>query len=199
MEEAVEAERHWDSAFPNLRRTVGRISMYDPADLETLSTINTTREKLGLQRRQPPTSTLIASVLGSETVPESLTCVLASDDSIVDWVTCMSRARERAKAACERNGGILYESGVKTILKDDTRVTTLILENGQKISAAGAQVVLAVGPWLAGVLHASGISPPPSGRTPIATCIFAYTVRLSDEQADSFRTKPMVSHQGKGS
>ena len=110
----------------------------------------------------------------------------------------MSEARERAKQACTNSGGTFYEGELTTIVKDGPHITALILEDGEKIDAIGAQVVLVVGPWLAQVLAASDITPPPNERTPIATGLFSYAVQLNEEQVELFRNKPMVSHSGKG-
>ncbi len=200
MTEAVETQRQWNNSnsFSKLQRSIGRVVIYEQDDLAALQNINKAREGLGLQRRQPGDSTLIGDAFGTTMAPESLTYVSASDDSIVDWETCMSDARERARKACTNSGGTFYESGVAIIVKDGARITALILENGERIEAVTAQIVLAVGPWLAQVLAASGITLPPSGRTPTATGLFSYAVQLKDEQAEFFRNKPMVSHNGKG-
>jgi L-2-hydroxyglutarate oxidase LhgO len=198
MTEAIEAQKQWNSnSFSKFQSSIGRIVIYEQNDRATLQKINEAREELGLQRRQPGDGTLMRDAFGTM-APESLTYVLASDDRIVDWETCMSDARERAKKACTESGGTFYESGVATIVKDGARITALILENGERIEAGSAQVVLAVGPWLAQVLAASGITLPPNGRTPVATGLFSYAVQLNDEQTEFFRNKPIVSHSGKG-
>ncbi|KAK3906019.1 FAD dependent oxidoreductase [Staphylotrichum tortipilum] len=199
MTEAVRAQEQWKgNNFSTLQRSIGRIVIYEQDDLATLEKINNARDELGLQRRQRGDSTLMQEF---ETImaPKSLTYILAPDDSIVDWETCMSDARGRAKKACTDSGGTFYESGGATIVKDGARVTALMLENGERIEAGSAQVVLAVGPWFAQMLAASDITLPPNGRTPVATGLFSYAVQLNDEQAAFFRDRPMVSHSGKGS
>ncbi len=199
MTEAVQTQEEWNSdRFSKLRRIIGRIVIYEQDDLATLEKINNAREELGLQRRQLGDSTLMRDAFGETMTPEPLTYVLASDDSIVDWEACMSVARERAEKACTNSGGTFYESGVATIVKDGAHITALTLEDGERIEAEGAQIVLAVGPWLAQVLTASDITLPPNGRTPVATGLFSYAVQLNDEQVELFRNKPMVSHSGKG-
>lgn len=202
MKEAVKAQEQWDSNknFSKFQRRIGRIGIREQDDLAAIQEINQAREELGFQKRQPGGSTLMRDTFGTTTAPESPAYILASDDSIVDWKTCMSETRERAKKACTDSGGTFYESEVATIVKDGdgARITALTLENGKSIEVANAQVVLAVGPWLAQVLVASGIPLPPSGRTPVATGLFVYTVQLNDEQVKFFRDKPMVTHNGKG-
>ncbi|KAK4040369.1 hypothetical protein C8A01DRAFT_15738 [Parachaetomium inaequale] len=199
MEEALGAQREWNStSFSKFQNEIGRVVIYEDDDLATLEKINNAREEHGLPRRQTGDGTLMQKHFGTGMAPESLTCVFASDDSIVDWETCMADARERAKKACTESSGTFYESGVATIVKDGAHITALQLENGEMIEARGAQVVLAVGPWLAQVLAASDITLPPNGRTPVATGLFSYAVQLDDEQAESLRNKPMVSHNGKG-
>ncbi|KAF1949669.1 hypothetical protein CC80DRAFT_484052 [Byssothecium circinans] len=198
MTEAVETQRQWNSnGFSKLQSSIGRIVIYEQDDLAALQKINKAREELGMQRRQPSDSTLMRDTFGTTIAPESLTYVLAPDDGIVDWETCMSDARERAKKECRNSGGTFYESGVVTIVRDGAHIAALILENGERIEAVTAQIILAVGPWLAQVLAASDIALPPNGRTPTATGLFSYAVQLNDEQAEFFRKKPMVSHSGK--
>ncbi|KAL2144205.1 hypothetical protein VTI28DRAFT_9496 [Corynascus sepedonium] len=198
MTEAVEAQRQWNSnKFSQLKRSIGRIVIYEEDDLVTLQKINNAREGHGLQKRQQGDSKLMRDTFGTTTTPESLTYVFAWDDSIVDWETCMLDARARAKEACTDSGGTFYESGVATLIKDEARITALILKNGEKIEAGNAQIVLAVGPWLAQVLTESGIPLPPKGRSPVATGLFSYAVQLNEEQAKEFGNRPMVSHSGK--
>lgn len=197
MTEAVEIQKQWgNSDFSGFQRENGRIVIYEEDELATLQKINDTRETLGLERRQLRDSTLMRDEFGTTMAPESLTYVLASDDSIVDWEACMSDARERAKKACTGSGGTFYESGVATIVNDGVSITSLLLENGEMIETGTAQIVLAVGPWLAQILDYSGITLPPNGRTPTATGLFSYTVELNDNQAEYFRNKPIVSKTG---
>lgn len=199
MTEAVEAQRQWNSnKFSQLKRSIGRIVIYQEDDLIALQKINNAREGHGLQKRQQDDSKLMRDTFGTTTTPESLTYVFAWDDSIVDWETCMLDARTRAKEACTDSGGTFYESGVATLIKDEARITALILKNGERIEAGNAQIVLAVGPWLAQVLTESGIPLPPKGRSPVATGLFSYAVQLNEEQAKEFGNRPMVSHSGKG-
>jgi len=198
MTEAVETQEQWNNSdFSKFQRKIGRIMIFEPDDTPRLEKINKARDELGLERRQPGDSTLMRDAFGKTVTPEPLTYVLAPDDSIVDWKACMCDARERAKKACMDSGGIFYESGVATIVKDGAHITALILEDGERIEAKGAQIVLAVGPWLAQVLAASEITLPPNGRTPVATGLFSYAVQLNDEQVKLCRNKPMVSHNGK--
>lgn len=199
MTEAVRTQQQWKGdGFSKLQRGIGRVIIYEQSDLATLQKINQAREELGLPKRQPGDATLMRNAFGTTEAPESLTYVLAEDDSIVDWEACMAEARDRAKRACTNSGGTFYESAVATIVKDGAHITALILENGERIEVEAAQVVLAVGPWLAQVLVASDITLPPSGRTPVATGLFSYAVQLNDNQAEFFRNKPMVSHSGTG-
>ncbi|KAH6845135.1 FAD dependent oxidoreductase [Chaetomium sp. MPI-CAGE-AT-0009] len=198
MTEAVEAQKQWKSdTFSRYQRSIGRVVIYEQDDVATAQKVNEAREKLGLQSREPCGSRLMQDTFGTTTAPETLTYVLASDDSIVDWESCISDARERAKNACTNSGGTFYESGVARLVNDGTRITALILENGEEIKVGSAQIVLAVGPWFAQVLAASDITLPPDGRTPVATGLFSYGVRLSKEQAEFFRDKPIISHGGK--
>lgn len=199
MTEAIEAQRQWNNdKFSKFHRTIGRIVIYEENDLVTLQKINDAREAHGLQKRKPSDSTLIRDTFGTTMAPESLTYVLAGDDGIVDWETCMSDARARAKKACTDSGGTFYESGVATLVKDGARITALTLKNGENIEAGSAQIVLAVGPWLAQVLTESGIPLPPKGRTPVATGLFSYAVQLNEEQVKDLANKPMVTHNVKG-
>jgi hypothetical protein len=135
-----------NTGFSKFQTEVGRIVIYEKDDLATLDKINNAREQHGLERRQTSDGTLMQKHFGTGIGPELLTCVFASDDSIVDWKTCMADARERAKQACADSGGTFYESGhgVATIVKDGAHIAALKLENGEMIEARGAQVVLAV-------------------------------------------------------
>jgi glycine/D-amino acid oxidase-like deaminating enzyme len=199
MTEAVEAQKQWNSdRFSRYQRSIGRVVIYEQDDVASVQKINEAREELGLQSREPGGSTLMRDKFGTTTAPESLTYVSAADDSIVDWEPCISDARERTKKACTDSGGTFYESGVASLVKDGARITSLILENGEKIEAGNAQIVLAVGPWFTQLLAASDIALPPDGRTPVATGLFSYGVRLSEEQTEFFRDKPMISHHGQG-
>lgn len=199
MTEAVNTQEQWNSTdFAKFRYDVGRIIIFEPDDTHTLEKINKARKELGLETRQLGDSTLMRDAFEMTATPEQLTYVLAPDDSIVDWKACMCNARERAKRSCTDSGGIFYESGVTTIVKDGAHITALILEGGERIEAKEAQIVLAVGPWLAQVLAASEITLPPTGRTPVATGLFSYAIQLNDEQVKLCRNKPMVSHGGKG-
>lgn len=160
MREALGAKKDWSSnGFSKLQRGISRIILYEQDDVATLEKINKTREELGLQRREPGNGMLMRNAFGTKMALDTLTYVIAEDDSIVDWKTCMSEARERAKQVCTNSGGTFYEGELTTIVKDGPRITALILEDGGKIDAIGALVVLAVGPWLAQALAASDITP----------------------------------------
>jgi hypothetical protein len=200
MTEAVEAQKQWsnDPKFSRYQRRIGRVVIYEQGDTAAAQKINGVREELGLPRRELGDSTLMRDTFGSTTAPESLTYVSAPDDSIVDWGPCISDARERAKDACVSSGGTFHESGVARLVKDGSRITSLVLENGETIEAGSAQIVLAAGPWFAQTLDPSGIPLPPNGRIPVATGLFSYHVRLNEEQAEFFKDKPMISHKGKG-
>jgi hypothetical protein len=105
MTEAIEAQKQWNSnSFSKFQSSIGRIVIYEQNDRATLQKINEAREELGLQRRQPGDGTLMRDAFGTM-APESLTYVLASDDRIVDWETCMSDARERRKKPAQRAAG----------------------------------------------------------------------------------------------
>jgi hypothetical protein len=51
----------------------------------------------------------------------------------------------RASAACSDSGGSFYESGVASLVYNSSRITAIMLENGEKIKATTAQIVLAIG------------------------------------------------------
>jgi glycine/D-amino acid oxidase-like deaminating enzyme len=200
MTEAVEAQKQWnsDTKFSRYQSRIGRVVIYEQDDTAAAQKINGVREELGLPRRELGDSTLMKNTFGTTTAPDSLTYVLAPDDSIVDWGPCISDARERAKDACASSGGTFHESGVASLVKDGSCITSLVLENGETVETGGAQIVLAVGPWLAQILDSSGIPLPPNGRTPVATGLFSYHVRLNEEQTEFFKDKPMISHKGQG-
>lgn len=201
MTEAVEAQSQWnnDAKFSKYQRSIGRVVIYEQDDATTVQKINEVREELGFQSREPNNSMLMRDTFGTTTAPNSLTYVSAPDDSIVDWGPCISEARERAKNACTNSGGTFYESGVASLANDGSRIASLVLENGETIEVGGAEIVLAVGPWFAQILDASGVPLPPDGRTPVATGLFSYGVWLNEEQVEFFKDKPMISHRGKGS
>jgi hypothetical protein len=153
---------------------------------------------LGLPERQLRSSTLMKEQFETTTASESQVYVHNSDDAIVDWEPCISKARERASAACTNSSGSFYTCGVASLAHDGNRVTEIVLQNGGIIKTSTAQIVLAPGPWFAEMLVTSRIRPPPSGRLPIATGLFSYHVQLSSEQAIYLRNRPILSHEGKG-
>ncbi|KAH6649910.1 hypothetical protein F5144DRAFT_616946 [Chaetomium tenue] len=173
MTEAIGAQKQWNSDinFSRYQHSIGRVVIYEQDDAATVQKINEVREELGLPRREPGDRTLMRDTFGTAAAPESLTYISAPDDSIVDWEPCISEARVRAKNACVNSGGTFYESGVTSLVQDGSRITSLVLENGETIETRDAQVVLAVGPWFAQVLDASGIPLPPTGRTPSQTLV----------------------------
>ncbi|KAJ5806870.1 hypothetical protein N7474_010462 [Penicillium riverlandense] len=194
MTEAVELQKQWNNDhFTDGYRKIGRVTIFEHGDFATIDQINKAREKLSLPRRETSGNELMQDRFGTKTAPESLIYVFNSDDAIVDWELIISQARARARAACVDSGGSFYESEVTTLVHDNDkgRIIEVVLKNGVRIQTETAQVILATGPWLGQDLATSGISLPPSGRTPTANGLFAYAVQLNDDQAEYFRNRPI--------
>lgn len=200
MTEAVKLQKQWKNDHStDVYRNIGRITIFEQSDSATIDQINNAREQLSLPRRETSGNELMQEHFETTRAPEELLYVFNSDDAIVDWELIMSEARRTAEMACVESGGSFYNSGVTSLVHDNDKglITAVMLDNGERIETETAQVVLATGPWLHEDLATCGIRLPPRERTPTAIGLFAYAVQLSDQQAERFRNKPMVSHQGR--
>jgi hypothetical protein len=85
---------------------------------------------------------------------------------------------------------------VELLEHDGKQVTTVIHTSGAPIDARDMDIILAVGPWTIEVLGSSGIEFPPKDRIPTPTGLFAFQLRLDDDQVQYFKKKPVFSHIG---
>ena len=171
---------------------------YEDGDISTLRDINKTRTLLGRTEREIFSGKLLAETFGSTSNPNTVRCVLNADDAIVDWQACIDHARSRVKRACETSGGRFFETELLSLEHDEGSITAVLLGDGERIETKTATVILAVGPWCTEVLEKSDIAPPPTSRIPVATGVFTYYLRLTDDQVGFFKDKPIFSHIGRG-
>ncbi|KAI0388558.1 FAD dependent oxidoreductase [Xylariaceae sp. FL0594] len=196
IKEARESLDQWWKDFPKVIRSTGRIVVSSKEDRNLFHDTNNSRQRLGMEPRILSDSGIMKKVFGASDAPDSLDYVYNWDDAIVDWEDCIAQLRKRARDFCVDSGGVFYESTVDSLDHHNGQVTTIVLEDGQRIETAKAEIVLAVGPWFTDVLDKSSIPYPPPGRIPIATGIFSFVVQMNDKQIDYFKDKPMISHNG---
>ena len=198
MEEALTAQASWKKgSFSPYYLPNGRIVAYKE-NSDTLRSIDQNRQQLGFDVRERGGKELLERHFGFSDAPDGLVFVYNPDDALVDWQPCIREHESKAKEACSRRGGAVYESKVNFLKHDRKRVTAVVLSDGDPINTTDMDVILAVGPWTMEVLKRSDIPPPPSHRIPIPTGIFAFELQLDDSQTEYFMGKPVLSHIGKG-
>jgi glycine/D-amino acid oxidase-like deaminating enzyme len=198
--ESIAAQEMWisTSSFSPFYRTIGRLVAYEDDDSATIENINKTRNFLGRAKREILGGEILNKTFGPSDTPTTMSYILNADDAIVDWKACLESARSRVKRACGASGGRFFETELLSLEHDEGRITAVLLRGGERLDTTTATVILAVGPWCTEVLDKSSIELPPSGRVPVATAVFAYYLRLKEDQTLFFKDKPIFSHIGRG-
>lgn len=200
IREAIEAQKGWQNEpFNPYYRVVGRIVAYDRNDTQTLDAIDAARSELGMERRKRFNEDVLRTYYESERVESDCVFVWNDDDGLVDWRGCLATTKKLIqKSSGIRKKITVVDNQVLRLSHTANRVTSIYLANGTELEVSDAQVIMAVGSWTSELLERSSITQPPHSRYPIATGIFAFTLKLNPEQRDFFAGKPAFSHIGHG-
>ena len=196
MRDVIRSKHSWtsESVFqPFLYRT-GRVVAYPPASIDTLDGIDRARSDLNLPVRERQTIALLKDRFATQYVQQDLSVVENDDDSILDWDGVM----ESVKQDCIQKGAKFREDTVLRMDVDGSGRVSAIVTSRESIDTSNSEVILAAGPWIMPLLEASSIKQPPPSRSPVATGIFSYTLELSLDQWEKYRTLPAISEIGVG-
>ena len=196
MKDVIRSKHSWenDGVFQPFYYCTGRVVAYSPASIDTLNGIDRARSELGFPVRERHSTTLLKDIYSAADAQKDLSVVNNNDDAVLDWTGVIESVRQD----CVKKGARFRNDTVLRMEADKSGRIQVIKTSKDCIDTSHGDVVLATGPWIMPMLEASSIELPSPSRSPIATGIFSFTLELSLDQWNKYRSLPAFSQIGVG-